>query len=68
MTRVWKVIRIAGAVAMTLAAASGPSFVTACKDSTGSCCKVCTTGKACGDSCIATSSTCSQPAGCACNG
>lgn len=39
-------------------------------DGTGgsSCCRVCETGKACGDSCISTSSTCHQPAGCACNG
>jgi len=32
------------------------------------CCKVCTTGKACGDSCISKSYTCHQPPGCACNG
>jgi hypothetical protein len=34
--------------------------------STG-CCKICTTGKACGDSCISRSYTCHQPPGCACN-
>ncbi len=32
------------------------------------CCKVCTTGKACGDSCIARDKTCHKPPGCACNG
>ncbi|WP_148253951.1 hypothetical protein [Aidingimonas lacisalsi] len=32
------------------------------------CCRVCTTGKACGDSCINRSYTCHQPPGCACNG
>lgn len=32
------------------------------------CCKHCTTGKACGDTCIPQSSTCHQPPGCACNG
>ena len=32
------------------------------------CCKVCTTSKACGDSCINVNYTCSQPPGCACNG
>jgi hypothetical protein len=32
------------------------------------CCRVCTTGKACGDSCIASTSTCHKPSGCACNG
>ena len=33
-----------------------------------SCCKVCKKGKACGDSCIAETSRCSKPPGCACNG
>lgn len=33
-----------------------------------SCCKVCTSGKACGDSCIAANKTCRQGPGCACNG
>ena len=32
------------------------------------CCKVCTKGKACGDSCISRSYTCHKSAGCACNG
>ncbi len=32
------------------------------------CCRVCTTGKACGDSCISRSKTCRQPPGCACDG
>lgn len=32
------------------------------------CCKVCKKGKACGDSCIAESSRCTKPPGCACNG
>lgn len=32
------------------------------------CCKICTTGKACGDSCIARSNTCHKGGGCACNG
>jgi hypothetical protein len=49
-------------------ALTGP--VNACGDSTApsSCCKVCKTGKACGDSCIAKSDTCTKGAGCACNG
>ena len=35
----------------------------------GSICRtICTTGKACGDSCIARSSTCTRPPGTACNG
>ncbi|MFH1509214.1 MAG: hypothetical protein ABIE68_03555 [bacterium] len=34
---------------------------------TTSCCKMCSTGKACGDSCISKSYTCHKPPGCACN-
>lgn len=34
----------------------------------GACCKTCKKGKACGDSCIAESSVCKRPPGCACNG
>lgn len=30
------------------------------------CCRVCSTGKACGDSCISAQLTCRQPPGCAC--
>ena len=33
----------------------------------GACCKVCTIGKACGDSCISTESGCKLSTGCACN-
>jgi hypothetical protein len=31
------------------------------------CCKYCTTGKACGDSCISKDKVCTKPPGCACN-
>jgi beta-lactamase superfamily II metal-dependent hydrolase len=31
------------------------------------CCRVCTTGKPCGNSCIASNLTCHQPPGCACS-
>jgi hypothetical protein len=31
------------------------------------CCKVCTTGKACGNSCISRSKSCHKAPGCACN-
>jgi hypothetical protein len=34
---------------------------------TASQCKVCTTGHACGNTCIAATETCHAPAGCACN-
>lgn len=66
----WKRVRLAGALALTLAAASGPPLTAACggNSSGPSCCKICTTGKACGDTCIQKTDTCSQPPGCACNG
>lgn len=32
------------------------------------CCKICTTGKACGNSCISRKYTCRKPPGCACDG
>lgn len=44
------------------------ALAASCGSGTSECCRVCTTGKACGDTCIATTSTCSKPAGCACNG
>jgi len=31
------------------------------------CCKVCKTGKPCGDSCIAETDTCTKDSGCACS-
>jgi hypothetical protein len=31
------------------------------------CCKICTVGKACGNSCISRNYTCRQPPGCACD-
>ena len=31
------------------------------------CCKVCRTGKACGNSCISAKAQCRKPPGCACN-
>lgn len=36
--------------------------------SSSGCCKICTTGKACGDSCISRSYTCHKGPGCACDG
>jgi hypothetical protein len=32
------------------------------------CCKICSAGKACGDSCIARSKVCHKGKGCACDG
>jgi hypothetical protein len=36
-------------------------------ESAAACCRVCTTGKACGNSCISRSKTCRKPSGCACD-
>ena len=36
-------------------------------ETTRSCCKMCSTGKACGDSCISRSKTCHKGVGCACD-
>lgn len=38
------------------------------EDSGGGCCKVCSKGKACGDSCISRSKVCHKGSGCACDG
>jgi hypothetical protein len=43
--------------------------VPSCSDASGpNCCRVCTTGKACGDSCIAAGNECQVGSGCACDG
>ena len=36
--------------------------------STGGCCRICTRGKPCGDSCIARNKVCRRGSGCACSG
>lgn len=54
-----------GALAL-LTGLSGP--VSACKDATAPCCKICRDGKACGDSCIAKTDNCTKGKGCACDG
>ncbi len=66
---VLRALRLIAFVLLTLGVAGGPGLTAACSDATGSgCCKVCKTGKACGDTCIAKTDTCHQPSGCACNG
>ncbi len=42
--------------------------ITSCDKDDSSCCKTCTVGKACGDSCIDKNKTCHEPPGCACDG
>ena len=62
-------------IVIALAAlAIGPASIAPCASPayaamTGAaCCKVCSKGKACGDSCIARDKTCHKGKGCACNG
>lgn len=64
------IVILARLVPLLLLAAAA-SHVAACGDATtgtGSCCKVCKDGKACGDTCISKSDTCHKSGGCACNG
>jgi hypothetical protein len=44
-----------------------PAEPTKPADEPQTCCRVCTKGKACGDSCIQRRLTCHKPPGCACN-
>jgi hypothetical protein len=67
--------RIAFLPLLFLALSSFSPVLTACNgdpsgpgDPSRSCCRVCKTGKACGDSCIARDKTCRVGPGCACNG
>jgi hypothetical protein len=60
-------------VVIALAACGGPDESTEPQHSVsnpppGGCCRVCTTGQACGDACISASNTCHTAPGCACNG
>jgi hypothetical protein len=69
----WYISMLLAPVLAMAGATSSGSLGSACALSEGSsaakpCCKVCTTGKACGDSCIAKEKTCHKGAGCACNG
>lgn len=48
--------------------ARGPELASDSSATPMACCKVCSQGKACGNSCIAKSKDCHQPPGCACDG
>jgi hypothetical protein len=46
-----------------------PAFlILSCDSDDEVCCKTCTSGKACGDSCISKNDTCNVGKGCACDG
>jgi hypothetical protein len=53
------------AVAATLAV--GPATFSSCA-AQGGCCRICSAGKACGNSCIARDKICHKGKGCACDG
>ncbi|HZG09407.1 MAG TPA: hypothetical protein VEZ70_10560 [Allosphingosinicella sp.] len=57
--------------AAALLLAAGPAPFDPCAGAAfaqSRCCKMCSAGKACGDSCISRDKTCHKGKGCACNG
>ena len=66
-----KAIRVSLAVAMLLLVLPAMAGVRATDSSScipaEECCKVCDTGKACGNSCVSRKSNCHKGPGCACN-
>jgi hypothetical protein len=60
-------LRVAALLAAAVLLSSSTPLLSGCSGDDG-CCRVCRTGKACGDSCIERSLTCSQGPGCACDG
>lgn len=67
-----RVLRVIAFLVVPLIASATAPVLSACgggNDGTfGSCCKICSEGKACGDTCIAKNLTCTKGVGCACNG
>ena len=64
MNRLMKLLL--SAVFLVFLAAAGPIACAPATSGSGGCCRYCSTGKPCGDSCISRSSTCHVGAGCAC--
>jgi hypothetical protein len=62
-----KAIVLLRLVPLLFLGAATATHVAAC-GSGGKCCKICKTGKPCGDTCIASSDQCTKGAGCACSG
>lgn len=64
-----RILRLVLVLAVPLLLTGGGATATAgCSSVQGSCCRVCDQGKACGDTCIEATDTCTAGAGCACNG
>jgi hypothetical protein len=57
---------VRGAALAVMAIVLGVSAAS-CGDFGGECCKTCSKGKACGDSCIARDKSCNVGPGCACD-
>jgi hypothetical protein len=66
-------VRALSFLAAAASLALGPASLDPCPSGRAAarayaCCKICSTGKACGDSCIARWKTCHKGKGCACDG
>jgi len=60
--------RLLRAVVFSIPLAVSASIpLSACGGGGDECCRVCDVGKACGDTCIAMTATCTVGSGCACN-
>jgi hypothetical protein len=66
MTSLLRLVRAGVLLAPLMVSASVP-LLNGCGGGGDGCCKVCSEGKACGDSCIAADQTCNTVGGCACN-
>ena len=59
---------LAAALLAALPGSTGPCGAASAASGSFACCKICSAGKACGDSCIARDKVCHKGKGCACNG
>lgn len=69
MRRALRIAQIA--LSVLIFTVSAGAVTTGCAPGAGGgrgCCRVCTTGKPCGNTCIARNLTCRTPGGCACYG
>ena len=67
MAALFRLLRMCALLVPIAVTASVP-VLQGCGGGGGDCCRVCSTGKACGDTCIPQSQTCHSSGGCACNG
>jgi len=68
MRRVRRVLRVLALAFLPVVTTSASlPLLQGCGGGGAECCKVCSEGKACGDSCIAKHLTCNKGGGCACD-